>query len=895
VNHLVIVVDNPAAGQSFPFFTDDDFHRATGLSPSARLYYLLYAGQFGSYIDNSATQNIMNRFIDAAGLLPSWPTVDPRSGTVPPGESVNLALRLDATGLEARDYQGVMAFVSNVPTMPELDVPVSLHVRGRPALGLRESSINFGTVFVGYQATRPLTILNLGTEPLVVSSMSADRGDYSAVPPSDSIAPRDSAIVQVRFAPSTDGDRTSTMTIYSNEPGYPHGATLRGAGLFPPDIATSPNVIEGFASPGQQITRIFQICNQGGSPLTFTLRISEPALSALGTTSPGGARAASLEPSRSPLRAPARGAPAAGLQSEPDLAPIAGVHAPEAALQGFDYSFLDSDMPGGPTFNWVDITGVGTRLPLTGDESIYAGVPIGFDFPFYGNKFNTLNVNVNGWVSFTSTLAPGNLNQRLPDSRSVVPKNLLAVFWDDMMFGPVERAYAYNDGGRFILSFEGISREGSAGGYTFQAILYPDGQITYQYLQLGQNVTGATVGIQNDTGTEGLTVVHNAPYLHGGLAVGISPPTSLTWARISPASGTVGVGGCADIQITLDAGLLGPGDYVAVLQVPSNDPDERLEFHDVVFHVQSPIPGDLDIDPNSLNPGRTGRWITTYLELPAPFHVTDLDLPTVRLNGSIAPDTSHQTVGDHDYDGIPDLTLKFDRGATQQILPEADSVDIVVTGQMTSGGLFTSNDRIRLIRHTVLAPNGGERLTAGGSATIRWSVPSTWHPDYAALFYSRDDGATWAPIAQNVPGLSFIWSVPDQVCTAARVRVNLFDADGLIAHDSSDGPFSIEPAALAVEPGEVQAFALRQNTPNPFRVSTRIEFDLPVASHVRLKIFDTAGRAVHTLVDGFVPAGRHGVRWDGRSGSGQSLHPGVYLLRIETPGFTATRRMVLID
>ena len=137
--------------------------------------------------------------------------------------------------------------------------------------------------------------------------------------------------------------------------------------------------------------------------------------------------------------------------------------------------------------------------------------------------------------------------------------------------------------------------------------------------------------------------------------------------------------------------------------------------------------------------------------------------------------------------------------------------------------------------------------------------------------------------------------MPDQVCPAARVRVSLFDADGLIAHDSSNEHFLIVASTLAAEGDEVRAFALRQNSPNPFQLSTRIEFDLPAASQVRLKIFDTAGRAVRTLVDGLVPPGRHAVSWDGRGGSGQSLHAGVYLCRFESAGFTATRRMVLIE
>ncbi len=47
--------------------------------------------------------------------------------------------------------------------------------------------------------------------------------------------------------------------------------------------------------------------------------------------------------------------------------------------------------------------------------------------------------------------------------------------------------------------------------YTFQAILYPNGTIVFQYLEMIGDLTSATVGIENTTGTDGLQVVYNAP------------------------------------------------------------------------------------------------------------------------------------------------------------------------------------------------------------------------------------------------------------------------------------------------------------------------------------------------------------------------------------------------
>jgi len=71
----------------------------------------------------------------------------------------------------------------------------------------------------------------------------------------------------------------------------------------------------------------------------------------------------------------------------------------------------------------------------------------------------------------------------------------------------------------------------------------------------------------------------------------------------------------------------------------------------------------------------------------------------------------------------------------------------------------------------------------------------------------------------------------------------------------------VSAAANAGAPGQ---FSLAQNYPNPFNPSTTIEFQLPQASHVTLKIYDLQGRLVKTLADGEFPAGTHRVKWDGR-------------------------------
>ena len=90
-------------------------------------------------------------------------------------------------------------------------------------------------------------------------------------------------------------------------------------------------------------------------------------------------------------------------------------------------------------------------------------------------------------------------------------------------------------------------------------------------------------------------------------------------------------------------------------------------------------------------------------------------------------------------------------------------------------------------------------------------------------------------------------------------------------------------------------FALRQNYPNPFNPTTRIQYQLAESGEVRLTVFNLVGQTVRRLVGERQQAGIHAIEWDGRSDAGEQMESGVYLYRLETPGFSQTRKMVMVQ
>ena len=368
------------------------------------------------------------------------------------------------------------------------------------------------------------------------------------------------------------------------------------------------------------------------------------------------------------------------------------------------------------------------------------------------------------------------------------------------------------------------------------------------------------------------------------------------WVRISPNEATIPAGSVRNFDLTFDATRIGPGVYDANLVVASNDPDESSITVPVQLHVAN-VMANVDVDPNTLNLGSNGKFITAYIELPAGHDVNGIVVPGVTLNGvPTAPHTP--SVGDNDSDGLPDVMVKFARDQVSRVLQEGEDVRIVVAGELGNGDRFMAIDRVRVTIHHVTTPAAGEVVASGTSHAVAWNVPAGWHPDYAELAYTLDGGVTWNLIASGVQGKSYAWSVPEITAQAVRVRVGLFDESGLIAYDSNDGVFQIRPTTTDVggTPGGSRV-QLLPSVPNPFLSgrSTVIAYELPAPAVVSLSVYSVTGQLTRELVQGSMPAGRHQVTWDGRDRSGRRVSAGVYFVQMRTGAFKASRTITLLN
>ena len=100
---------------------------------------------------------------------------------------------------------------------------------------------------------------------------------------------------------------------------------------------------------------------------------------------------------------------------------------------------------------------------------------------------------------------------------------------------------------------------------------------------------------------------------------------------------------------------------------------------------------------------------------------------------------------------------------------------------------------------------------------------------------------------------------------------------------------SVPTGVKNIDAGVITNYKLEQNYPNPFNPSTTIEYRIPEAGIVSIKIYDILGREIKTLVNKFQLSGNYQIQFDAAD-----LASGVYFYQLKTNGFISVKKMLLL-
>lgn len=150
--------------------------------------------------------------------------------------------------------------------------------------------------------------------------------------------------------------------------------------------------------------------------------------------------------------------------------------------------------------------------------------------------------------------------------------------------------------------------------------------------------------------------------------------------------------------------------------------------------------------------------------------------------------------------------------------------------------------------------------------------------DDNGVYLSVDSGVTWNSFSSGIPANTRIWSLA-------------VSSDGIFAGTSSGVWVTASPTKVVVE-GEISvpsAFSLKQNFPNPFNATTIISFSIPHASAVSLKVFNSLGQEVESLINRKLDPGNYYIWWNG-----DKFSSGIYFCRLQSYNHLETIKLILL-
>jgi hypothetical protein len=128
-----------------------------------------------------------------------------------------------------------------------------------------------------------------------------------------------------------------------------------------------------------------------------------------------------------------------------------------------------------------------------------------------------------------------------------------------------------------------------------------------------------------------------------------------------------------------------------------------------------------------------------------------------------------------------------------------------------------------------------------------------------------------------------IWDSASFVFTKSSMGFGTLEGGWLNYGELFEGEI---PAVVSEIPAQFELFGIR---PNPFNPATTISYQLPASSHVRLEVFDLAGKVVVELVNGMQEAGVRQATWDAAG-----FPSGIYFCRLNAGAFRQVQKMVLL-
>lgn len=503
--------------------------------------------------------------VQAVSKNPDWSQVlnpEPISGEVRPNESQKVTLKNDGQKLVNGTYEFNIHVKSNEAVDSKQQVALAMTVKGyKPELHSQQL-VDFGDLLVGQTKTIDVELTNSGygvfggkygmlQAPKNVKSSS---DQFNVSKGANNIAARSTGTLPVTFAPTKEGNFSSTITL-TDKNGNQHSFLVRGVASVPAKQSVTPDVYEAgdLKVGGEDKTATITIKNTGNYPLQYVF----PKFS-----------------------------------SEKIVGSTAKVHK-------FGYTTI-SNVAGDESFEYEPAPELADEKDITSqftNDNWQSGpIKVGFKFPFYGKDYDEIYVSSYGGVSMQQM--DGRISCMVPTGDCVQGLGYISAYtnsgWMDM--GANSKITYGHKNGKLYVKFKDVVTPATNGGgetttISFHMALCSDGSVEVYYDDYnpagvfgsgGHNFVGVSDIAASDPcifvdankvqeDNDGL----DAPYyeIQTGSAIKIVAPAKSMIKSLSSTDGYVGNGESKEIKVTLAANdELVAGPLTNYLTVITNDP-----------------------------------------------------------------------------------------------------------------------------------------------------------------------------------------------------------------------------------------------------------------------------------------------------------------------------------
>lgn len=502
--------------------------------------------------------------VQAISKNPDWSQVlnpEPISGEVRPNESQKVTLKNDGQKLVNGTYKFNIHVKSNEAVDSKQQVALSMTVKGyKPELHSQQL-VDFGDLLVGQTKTIDVELTNSGYGvfggqygQLQAKNLKSSSDQFKVPTYANNIAARSTGTLPVTFAPTKDGNFSSTITL-TDQNGNQHSFLVRGVASLPAQQSVTPDAYDAgdLKVGGEDKTATITIKNTGNYPLQYVF----PKFS-----------------------------------SEKIVGSTAKVHK-------FGYTTI-SNVAGDESFEYEPAPELADEKDITSqftNDNWQSGpIKVGFKFPFYGKDYEQIYVSSYGGVSMQQM--DGRISCMVPTGECVDGLGYISAYtnsgWLDM--GANSKITYGHKNGKLYIKFKDVVTPATNGAgetttISFHMALCPDGSVEVFYDDYnpagvfgsgGHNFVGVSDIAASDPcifvdankvqeSNDGL----DAPYydIVTGSAIKIVAPAKSMIKSLSSTDGYVGNGESKEIKVTLAANdNLVAGPLTNYLTVITNDP-----------------------------------------------------------------------------------------------------------------------------------------------------------------------------------------------------------------------------------------------------------------------------------------------------------------------------------